>query len=265
MPLPTSSCTVTRTSVSSTARPILKSSSTKRCALALKRSRSPTTTGSTALSASPPQHGRPDWHDRRFGVESADRQADGVADQVRSIPKPSISSCWPKGIRVMPGSRRRSGRHSSPGARRVVRSSRSRRSASRQRGEWFVLTGCRHGAVPRALEHEGPRAAARELQRLIEAFGRDSVLVELSDHGTPIDQARNDALAVLAVQAGVGYVATTNAHYASPVRHRLASTLGAIRARQPLRGGQGIPPGMGIGLASFRRQSSADASLATRG
>jgi error-prone DNA polymerase len=112
-------------------------------------------------------------------------------------------------------------------------------------GEWFVLTGCRHGAVPRALEREGPRAASRELQRLIDAFGRDSVLVELSDHGTPIDQARNDALAVLAVQAGVGYVATTNAHYASPARHRLASTLGAIRARKPLEEVKGYLPAWG--------------------
>jgi error-prone DNA polymerase len=112
-------------------------------------------------------------------------------------------------------------------------------------GEWFVLTGCRHGAVPRALEGEGPRAATRELQRLVDVFGRDSVLVELSDHGTPIDQARNDALAVLAVQAGVGYVATTNAHYASPARHRLASTLGAIRARQPLEEVKGYLPAWG--------------------
>jgi error-prone DNA polymerase len=112
-------------------------------------------------------------------------------------------------------------------------------------GEWFVLTACRHGAVPRALEQEGPRAAARELARLIDAFGRDSVIVELSDHGTPIDQARNDALAALAVQAGVSYVATTNAHYATPGQHRLASTLGAIRARQSLEEAKGYLPAWG--------------------
>ena len=41
-------------------------------------------------------------------------------------------------------------------------------------------------------------AAARELQRLIELFGRDRVVVELWDHGDPLDSARNDALAELA-------------------------------------------------------------------
>ena len=42
---------------------------------------------------------------------------------------------------------------------------------------------------------DGPRAAARELQRLVAAFGRDRVLVELWDHGNPLDSVRNDALA----------------------------------------------------------------------
>ena len=112
-------------------------------------------------------------------------------------------------------------------------------------GEWFILTGCRHGAVPRALEHEGPTAALRALHRLIDAFGRDAVLVELTDHGTPLDQARNDALVVLATQAGVGYVATTNAHYATPARHRLASTLAAIRGRRSLEAAEGYLPAWG--------------------
>ena len=112
-------------------------------------------------------------------------------------------------------------------------------------GEWFVLTGCRHGAVPRALEDEGPTAALRALYRLIDAFGRDAVLVELTDHGAPLDQARNDALVVLAAQAGVGYVATTNAHYATPAQHRLASTLAAIRGRRSLDEAEGYLPAWG--------------------
>src|SRR5487761_2757845 len=117
--------------------------------------------------------------------------------------------------------------------------------AAASKGEWFVLTGCRHGAVPAALEREGPAVAAKALRRLVDAFGRDSVLVELSDHGTPLDQARNDALAVLAAQTGLGYVATTNAHYASPSQHRLASTLAAIRGRRSLEEAGGYLPAWG--------------------
>ncbi|MET0457968.1 MAG: PHP domain-containing protein, partial [Ilumatobacteraceae bacterium] len=101
-------------------------------------------------------------------------------------------------------------------------------------GDVWVLTGCRKGAVPAALVAEGPAVARRELQRLIEAFGRDRVLVELWDHGDPLDSARNDALAELAVRNGVGCVATTNAHYATPAQRRLATALAAIRARRSL-------------------------------
>ena len=75
-------------------------------------------------------------------------------------------------------------------------------------GHWQVLTGCRKGAVVRALCDEGPAAAARVLDGLVAAFGRDRVGVELWDHGDPLDSARNDALAALAVQAGLDVVAT---------------------------------------------------------
>jgi error-prone DNA polymerase len=60
---------------------------------------------------------------------------------------------------------------------------------------WFVLTGCRKGPVPKALVDHGPSAAERELHRLVELFGRDRVLVEVWDHGDPLDRSRNDALA----------------------------------------------------------------------
>src|SRR5580692_3824038 len=83
-------------------------------------------------------------------------------------------------------------------------------------GHWLVLTGCRKGAVPAALMEAGPRAASREVGRLVEAFGRGNVAVELWDHGDPLDTARNDALALLAAEWGVDAVATTNVHYATP-------------------------------------------------
>jgi len=101
-------------------------------------------------------------------------------------------------------------------------------------GRWLVLTGCRKGAVPRGLVDEGPRVAARALADLVTCFGRDNVAVELWDHGDPLDSARNDALADLAVRAGVDLVATNNVHYATPARRPLATALAAVRARRSL-------------------------------
>jgi len=101
-------------------------------------------------------------------------------------------------------------------------------------GHWLVLTGCRKGTVPAALMEAGPRAASKDLRRLIDLFGRDHVAVELWDHGDPLDTARNDALALLAAEWGVDAVATNNVHYATPAGFRLATTLAAIRARRPL-------------------------------
>ncbi len=100
--------------------------------------------------------------------------------------------------------------------------------------KWFVLTGCRKGAVPDALLRDGPAAARRALDRLVEIFGRDRVLVELWDHDDPLDRHRNDALGELAARAGVGVVATNNVHYATPRQRPLATALAAVRARRSL-------------------------------
>ncbi|MCD2442165.1 error-prone DNA polymerase [Agromyces sp. SYSU K20354] len=106
--------------------------------------------------------------------------------------------------------------------------------AERAGGEWVVPTGCRKGAVRRALADGGPEAAARELDRLAALFGRENVVVELFDHGHPNDQQANDVLAGLAEQAGLPLLATNAVHYATPPEHRLASALAAVRARRSL-------------------------------
>jgi error-prone DNA polymerase len=100
--------------------------------------------------------------------------------------------------------------------------------------EWLVLSGCRKGSLSRALMDKGPRAAQRELERLVSAFGRDNVAVELWDHGAPDDVARNDVLAELAVRRDVALVATNNVHYATPDAFARANVLSALRARQSL-------------------------------
>jgi error-prone DNA polymerase len=110
---------------------------------------------------------------------------------------------------------------------------------ARDAGEWLVLTGCRKGPLTRALMREGPRSADRELARLIEAFGRENIAVELWDHGGFDDVARNDVLAQVALNRGVAPVATGNVHYATPDAFARANVLSAIRARRSLEEMQG--------------------------
>ncbi len=121
---------------------------------------------------------------------------------------------------------------------------------------WVVLTGCRKGAVPRALEREGPVGAERELHRLIDRFGCHNIVVELWDQGAPLDSARNDALVQLAIRAGVDIVATNNVHYATPSRRKLASALAAVRARRSLDEIEGwLPAAGGAHLRSGSEQA----------
>jgi error-prone DNA polymerase len=106
--------------------------------------------------------------------------------------------------------------------------------AAAHEGHWMVLTGCRKGPLAQALQSGGPCLARRRLAELQEAFGPESVAVELWDHGDPLDTARNDALAELAVTQGAELVATNVVHYATAARWRLANVLAATRAGRPL-------------------------------
>ncbi|WP_261163784.1 error-prone DNA polymerase [Microbacterium sp. Marseille-Q6965] len=112
--------------------------------------------------------------------------------------------------------------------------------AERGRGHWAVLTGCRKGAVGRALSGPVSRgsgdlsAAEAALRDLVDRFGRDGVFVELTRHGDPLDDRRNDALADLASRVGVPVLATNNVHYATPERARLARAVAAIRATRAM-------------------------------
>ena len=99
---------------------------------------------------------------------------------------------------------------------------------------WYVLTGTRHGAVPQALVDNGPAAAQRELERLVQAFGADSVFVEIWDHGHPLDSARNDALVRIADVVGVDVVAANDVQYHGPQRRQLATALSAVAERASL-------------------------------
>ncbi|NBQ99766.1 MAG: error-prone DNA polymerase [Actinobacteria bacterium] len=102
------------------------------------------------------------------------------------------------------------------------------------RGHCMVLTGGRGGAVVRALEDHGPSAARRALGQMVGAFGADNVLVEMWDHGDPLDTIRNDELARMAAALDLRCVATNNVSYAVPSQHRLAAAFAAVQHRAAL-------------------------------
>ncbi|MEJ6490078.1 error-prone DNA polymerase [Leucobacter sp. USCH14] len=105
--------------------------------------------------------------------------------------------------------------------------------------EWAILTGCRKGSLRRALDSASTRAAGDaqaliELDRLTALFGRDNVHVELTHHGHPGDDPRNDRLAELAAARGLPTVVTGNVHYATAADAPLAESMAAVRARRSL-------------------------------
>src|SRR3989441_7507464 len=91
----------------------------------------------------------------------------------------------------------------------------------------FALTGCAHGAVPRAVRAGDLEAAREALARLGSVFG-ERLYVELSDHLDPDAPALCDTLASLAGEMGLGCVVTNNVHYARPEGRRLHDVLRCI-------------------------------------
>ncbi|MET3805041.1 error-prone DNA polymerase [Nakamurella sp. UYEF19] len=118
-------------------------------------------------------------------------------------------------------------------------------------GHWLILTGCRKGSVRRALARGGPPMARREILNLVERFGQQNVVVELTTQQQPTDDEDNDELARLAADLGLPVVATTGAHYARPHGHRLGTAVAAVRARRSLdEADPYLPAGPGAHLRS---------------
>ncbi len=126
-------------------------------------------------------------------------------------PAPSVRPTWPAARRAIPRTRRR-----------------ACASWPRATGWCSRVAGSRR-CPPRCVNH-GPAAAARELSDLVACFGRDNVVVELWDHGDPLDSARNDALVNLATRQGLG----SRRHQQRALRHA-----GAPTARHRARRGAG--------------------------
>jgi len=100
----------------------------------------------------------------------------------------------------------------------------------------LVLSGCRDGLLPRALERDGPVAARRLAERCRAVFGAERFFVELERNRVRGDDARSRALADLADAVGLAVVATGDVHYHRRERHRLHDVLVAIRHRATLDG-----------------------------
>ena len=65
-------------------------------------------------------------------------------------------------------------------------------------------------------------------------FGHDSVVMELWDHGDPLDSVRNDVLVQIAHRNNLNSVATNDVLYATAKQHRLATAVAAVRERSSL-------------------------------
>lgn len=98
--------------------------------------------------------------------------------------------------------------------------------------DWTILTGCRKGRLARALDDGDGGAAA--LKSLIDLFGRDRVVVELTRFGLPDDDARIAHLQELAARFRLPAVATNAVHYATREQFRNAQVRASIRSRLPL-------------------------------
>lgn len=108
-------------------------------------------------------------------------------------------------------------------------------------GQLVALSGCWQGAVPRAAAHGDLHGALSAARKLMEIFP-DRFYIELTHHGLPTDDARNDLLADVAMRLGLPTVATNNVHYAHPHDADLSEVLAAIGGRRSLEVADGFRP-----------------------
>src|SRR5947207_12485517 len=80
-------------------------------------------------------------------------------------------------------------------------------------GGLLALSGCLSGRVCRALEESRPADAARDLDKLVQVFGRDNTYVEIQNAGLETQQRINPLLAKLAEGTSLPLVATGDVHY----------------------------------------------------
>jgi len=115
------------------------------------------------------------------------------------------------------------------------------------------LSGCATEGVLAGRLERGERTEAAALAgRLLEAFGRDRLRVELQRPYSRTDRARNRALAGLASRLGVPTVAAGDVHFHDRGRARLQDALVSIREGVPLEESEPLRRGNGVGALASR-------------
>ncbi|MEX2660204.1 MAG: PHP domain-containing protein, partial [Acidimicrobiales bacterium] len=77
----------------------------------------------------------------------------------------------------------------------------------------IATTGCLGGVVLQALLQGDVKGATEKASRLQDIFGRDSLFVELQDHGLPEQRQTNPQLLQIAKRIGAPLLATNDSHY----------------------------------------------------
>jgi error-prone DNA polymerase len=98
----------------------------------------------------------------------------------------------------------------------------------------IALSGCEHGAVPKALAAGDFYGARETASRLRDIFGWGNFWIELQRHLVPEDGPRIRSLTALAESLDLGLVATGGVHYAVPEHRDLADVLCCVRLKTTL-------------------------------
>ena len=108
-------------------------------------------------------------------------------------------------------------------------------------GDLVALSGCWQGAVPRHAADGDLLGALEAASKLRDIFG-DRFYLELTHHGMPGDDKRNDVVADVGMRLGIETVATNNVHYAHSHDADLSEVLAAIGGRRSLDRHDGFRP-----------------------
>ena len=98
----------------------------------------------------------------------------------------------------------------------------------------IALSGCRRGAIARALLAREQQRATRIAARYADMFGRERFFLELQRHHERNDRYLNAGLEKLGHRLGLPLIATGNVHYLTPADAHIHDVLTCIRQRLPL-------------------------------
>ena len=127
---------------------------------------------------------------------------------------------------------------------------------------FYILTGGIGGYLPTLIESDllSQRCdiystTRQALQKLVDHFGYDRVLVELYDHSDPRDSLRNDIAYKCAQELELKSIATNHVHYAKRDKRFLADAYHSLRFRASLDvANSALPPNSLVGVRSAAEQ-----------